>query len=499
MDELTWLVNAIGWLGIAAIVILVVMFIQDISQKDHAVRRNFPIVGRMRYFLERQGEFFRQYFFAMDREEMPFNRATRNWIYRTAKGLGGMVGFGSTNDLREPGTILFVNSPYPPLEEYTEPAPSCIIGSGCVKPFEAKNIFNISGMSFGAISKPAVRALSKGAAEANVWINTGEGGLSSYHLEGGGDIIFQIGTAKYGVRDGGGHLSRKKLTEVAGHENVRAFEIKLSQGAKPGKGGVLPAVKVTAEIAGIRGIAKGQISSSPGRHLEVNNPEDLLDMIERVREITGKPVGIKTVLGSDEYPRMLFEAIHQRGIDSAPDFITVDGGDGGTGAAPQILADHVGLPLSESLPILVDNLIEYDLRDRVKVIASGKLVTSARVAWAMCTGADFAVSARGFMFSLGCIQSLQCHMDTCPTGITTHNKRLQKGLVVENKAKRVAGYAHWMNVEADKIAHACGLAHAREFSRKHARIVTMPGKSMPLGIMYPYPVKRYQSSANESA
>lgn len=482
-----WIISGVGWFGIALVIILVILFLQDITQKEHAVRRNFPIIGRMRYFLERQGEFFRQYFFAMDREEMPFNRATRSWVYRTSKGLGGLIGFGSTNDLREPGTTIFVNSPYPPLEEYTEPAPSLTIGEGCAYPFEARRVFNISGMSYGAISKPAVRALSRGAAEAGVWMNTGEGGLSSYHLEGGGDLIFQIGTAKYGVRDSGGHLSKTKLRELAGHENLRAFEIKLSQGAKPGKGGVLPAIKVTEEIASIRGIPVRQISSSPGRHVEINSPDDLLDMIEMIREVTGKPVGIKTVLGSNAYPRRLFEAIHRRGIDSAPDFITLDGGDGGTGAAPQLLADYVGLPLAESLPMLVDSLIEYDLKRRTRVIASGRLVTSANVAWALCMGADFVVSARGFMFALGCIQSLQCHKDTCPTGVTTHNRRLQKGLVVEEKFKRVANYAHWMNVEADRLAHACGLPHARGFSREHVRIVQMPGKSIPLDELYPYP------------
>jgi len=487
MNSASSVISGIGWVGIVLVVILVLLFLQDVMQKEHAVRRNFPIIGRMRYFLERQGEFFRQYFFAMDREEMPFNRATRSWVYRTSKGLGGLIGFGSTNDLREPGSAIFVNSPYPPLEEYTEPAPSLTIGEGCAHPFEAKHVFNISGMSYGAISKPAVRALSRGAAKAEVWMNTGEGGLSSYHLEGGGDIIFQIGTAKYGVRDSGGHLSHTKLREIASHENVRAFEIKLSQGAKPGKGGVLPAIKVTEEIARIRGIPVHQISSSPGRHLEINSPDDLLDMIEMVRDITGKPVGIKTVLGSASYPRLLFEAIHRRGIDSAPDFITLDGGDGGTGAAPQILADHVGLPLSESLPMLVDSLIEYDLKRRTRVIASGKMVTSANVAWALCMGADFAVSARGFMFALGCVQSLQCHLDTCPTGVTTHNKRLQRGLVVEEKLHRVANYAHWMNVEADRLAHACGLPHARGFSREHVRIVQRPGLSIPLDELYPYP------------
>ncbi|MDH5395761.1 MAG: FMN-binding glutamate synthase family protein, partial [Gammaproteobacteria bacterium] len=350
--------------------------------------------------------------------------------------------------------------------------------------FKAKSVFNISGMSYGAISAAAVRALSKGAGAAGIWMNTGEGGLSPYHLEGNCDLIFQIGTAKYGVRDEKGNLSNEKLLEVSQH--VKAFEIKLSQGAKPGRGGVLPAAKVTAEIAAIRGIPEGQVSSSPNRHKEIRSADDLLDMVNRIRDVTGRPVGFKTVLGSAQFPEDLCEAILRRGIKEAPDFITVDGGDGGTGAAPQILADHMGLPIMEALPILVDTLMQYGLRDRIKVIASGKLVHSAKVAWALCTGADFVVSARGFMFSLGCVQSMQCHKDTCPTGITTHSKYRQRGLVVADKAKRVHGYAHWMNYEVNVLAHSCGLGNAREFKREHIRIVQSPGMSLSLDAIHPY-------------
>ncbi|HHL45547.1 MAG TPA: FMN-binding glutamate synthase family protein, partial [Gammaproteobacteria bacterium] len=414
-----------GWLGGIVILVLVVMFIQDVFQKEHTIRRNFPVIGRLRYFLEKQGEFFRQYFFAMDREEQPFNRATRSWVYRTAKGRGGLIGFGSTNDLREPGSYIFVNSPYPMLEQECEPSPPLVIGPDCPRPFAARHPFNISGMSFGALSAPAVRALSIGAAEAGIWINSGEGGLSSYHLEGGGDIIFQIGTAKYGVRDADGRLSDDRLRELA--EQVKAFEIKLSQGAKPGRGGVLPAHKVTAEIARIRGIPAGKISSSPNRHMDIRTPDDLLDMIQHVREVTGRPVGFKMALGSAFYPRILCKAIQRRGNESAPDFITVDGGEAGSGAAPQVLADHVALPITEALPTLVDVLLEYGLKERIRVIASGKLVDSGRVAWALCAGADFVVTGRGFMFALGCIQSMQCPYNVCPAGITTHNERLQKG------------------------------------------------------------------------
>jgi len=480
---LTWTDGALYLLYIL-IFGLTWLFFHDVSQKGHAIQRNYPVIGHFRYMFENMGEYFRQYWFADDREELPFNRATRGWIYRTAKGLGGLLGFGSTNDLREAGSIIFVNAAYPMLEEEFTDIPPVVIGPDCKHPFEAKSVFNISGMSYGAISAAAVRALSKGAGAAGIWMNTGEGGISPFHKEGQCDIVYQIGTAKYGVRDEAGNLSDEKLLSVS--KFVKAFEIKLSQGAKPGRGGVLPGGKVTAEIAEIRGIPQGQVSSSPNRHKEIRSADDLLDMINQVRDVTGKPVGFKSVLGSDKFPKDLCETILKRGIQCAPDFITVDGGEGGTGAAPQILSDHVGLPITESLPLLVDVLSEYGLRERIKIVASGKLVHSAKVAWALCAGADFIVSARGFMFSLGCVQSMQCHKDTCPTGITTHSKYRQRGLVVEDKAERVKQYAHWMNYEINSIAHSCGLGNAREFKREHIRIVQSPGVSRPLDVIHPY-------------
>ena len=484
MDSIAnWLIIVFTGAFFLGLLIIAFMYWQDVHQTAHAIRRNYPVIGRMRYRFERLGEYFRQYFFANDREEQPFNRAMRSWVYRTAKGLSGMISFGSTNDLNLPGAYIFVNASFPKLEEEKTPMPPITIGARCDKPYVANNVFNISGMSYGAISTPALRALSRGAAKAGIWLNTGEGGLSSYHTEFGANVIFQIGTAKYGVRDSDGKLDPKRVREVG--EQVQAFEIKLSQGAKPGRGGVLPGIKVTAEIAGIRGIPVGQTSSSPNRHRDVANTRQLLELMHYIRELTGRPVGFKAVYGSELFPRELCETVHQLGLDYAPDFITIDGGEGGTGAAPQVLADHVGLSLSESLPMVVNTLTEYDLRDQIRVIASGKLVTSGNVAWALCMGADFAVTARGFMFALGCIQSLQCHKDTCPTGITTHNPRLQKGLVVEDKAERVARYAHWVNHEINVLAHSCGLSNAREFRREHLRIVQKPGYSLSLSELYP--------------
>ena len=464
---------------------IVIMFVIDISQTKDAVRRNYPVVGRFREFFSTLGEFFRQYFFAMDREEMPFNRAERNWVERSSKGVDNTLAFGSTLNLSPVGTAIFVNCPYPTLDETAVKAPAVTMGPHTGHPYSNDSLINISGMSFGAISKPAVLALSHGAKKTGCWYNTGEGGLSPYHLEGGCDIVFQIGTAKYGVRNEDGSLSEEKLRKVAEHETVRMFEIKMSQGAKPGKGGILPGAKVTQEIADIRGITAGNDSISPNRHPEIDNNSELLDMIAQVRDITDKPTGFKTVIGAYGWLEQLCEEINKRGPESAPDFITVDSGDGGTGAAPMPLMDNVGLTIRESLPIVVDILTRYGLRDRIKIIASGKLITPAQVAWAYCTGTDFVVSARGFMFSLGCIQALKCNKNTCPTGITTHNPRLQKGLDPNEKSERVKNFANKIEYGVNLIAHSCGARHARELQRMHVRLVQGDGKSIAMCDLYP--------------
>ncbi len=466
-------------------VTVTVLYVSDVSQTQHAIRRNYPVIGRFRYFFEHLGEFFRQYFFAMDREELPFNRAQRSWCYRAAKNVDNTTAFGSTKDLRAEGSVLFVNCPYPTLkEDAVEPRP-VTIGPYCRHPYTTASLVNISGMSYGAISRPAVLALSNGARMAGCWMNTGEGALSPFHLEGGADIVFQIGTAKNGVRDLDGKLDDDKLREAASHDAVKMFELKLSQGAKPGKGGILPGEKVSEEIAKIRNIRVGEDAISPNRHPDINSNEELLAMIGRVRDITGKPTGFKCVIGAYGWLDDLFTLINKRGIETAPDFITVDGADGGTGAAPLPLIDDMGLPLRESLPLLVDTLVRHGVRDRVKVIASGKLVTPADVAWALCMGADFVVTARGFMFALGCIQALQCNKNTCPTGITTHNPELQRGLDPTDKAQRVANYCRNLNNEVGILAHACGVPHPRRLRRHHARIVTTNGLSVPLSALHP--------------
>ena len=479
-------VLVVGLLALA----LLIMFIIDRGQTEDAIRRNYPVIGRFRHLFSELGEFFRQYFFAMDREELPFNRAQRNWVDRAASGKSNTVAFGSTRNLAVAGTPIFVNAPFPPLDEDAVTTQPLRIGPGCRHPYDAPSLFNISGMSYGALSRPAIEALSSGAAKAGVWLNTGEGGLSDYHLAGGCDIVFQIGTAKYGVRDHEGHLSDERLRAIAAHPQVRMFELKMAQGAKPGKGGILPAEKVTPEIARIRGIPEGAASISPNRHLDIATIDQLIDRIGHIREVTGKPVGFKTVIGDTAALDAFFQAVVARGPDHAPDFITIDSGDGGTGAAPMPLMDLVGVTIRESLPAVSDLLHAYGLRDRIRLIASGKLMVPGDVAWAIATGADFVVSARGFMFSLGCIQALKCNKNTCPTGITTHNARLQKGLVPVVKSDKVAAYAAGIRHEVEIIAHSCGVQEPRALRRHHVRIVQDNGQSVLMSTLYPRPDQR---------
>lgn len=490
----SWVIEVLGVLaqlfifvvGAAAALVLIAWML-DANQSRDSIRRNYPVVGRFRSLFIKLGEFFRAYFFAMDREEMPFNRAEREAVYRMAGGRGNIIPFGSTKLLTPAGTTLFVNCAYPLLETDRAETRPAVFGPHCRTPYAAPSVFNISGMSYGSLSKPAVRALSRGAAKAGIWMNTGEGGLSPMHLEGGCDLVFQIGTAKYGVRDAAGALSDARLRKIAAHEQVRMFEVKLSQGAKPGKGGLLPAAKINREIAKIRGIPVNEDSVSPNRHPEIDDNASLLDFIAHVRGVTGKPVGIKTVIGAYGWLEELCDLINARGPESAPDFITVDSGDGGTGAAPMPLMDYVGLTVRESLPLVVDILTAKGLNERIRVVASGKMVTASGVAWALAVGADAVVSARGFMFSIGCIQALKCHKNTCPTGVTTHRKSLQRGLVPREKAVKAADYARALIDDVETIAHSCGVAEPRALKRKHVRIVQADGETVSLEALMPYP------------
>ncbi|GAB4348679.1 MAG: FMN-binding glutamate synthase family protein [Immundisolibacter sp.] len=471
-------------IGTVALSVLV-MLVLDRAQRHDAIRHNYPVIGRFRELFEYLGVFFRRYFLAMDREELPFNRAQRDWVQRAANQHSTNAAFGSTRDLRPAGTVLFANCPFPTLEEDSVAPGPLTIGPYCAQPYTTASLFNISAMSYGAISRPAVQALGAGAKRAGCWLNTGEGGLAPEHLESGADLVVQIGTANYGVRDADGALDWNALRTTAARPQVRMIELKLSQGAKPGKGGLLPGAKVTPQIATIRGIPVGRDSVSPNRRRDVADVNQLLDLLARLRETTGKPVGVKLVLGAYGWLDELCGAITRRGsVEFAPDFITLDGAEGGSGAAPQSLMDYAGLPLRESLPMLVNTLHRHGLGERVRVIASGKLVTPDEVAWALCAGADFVTSARGFMFALGCIQALRCDRNTCPTGITTHDPRLQQGLDPADKGVRVAQYVTGMLREVGVIAHSCGVPEPRRLRRYHARAVQPDGCSRALDELY---------------
>lgn len=450
---------------------IVALYIHDRRQTQHTILRNFPVIGYFRYFAETLGEYMRQYQYLPDWAERPFNRLERAWVYRSAKGVSNLSSFGSENV----PSFVFRNAAFPVLDEEKRSFPGKLIGvtegpGACRTPYLGTSFFNISGMSYGALSHAAILALSRGAKQAGVWLATGEGGLAPYHLEGGCDIVMQMGTAKYGVRDAAGNLSEDRLREIAAHEQVRMFEVKLAQGAKPGKGGILPGIKVTPEIAKIRGIPVGEDSISPNRHHDIANVQELGAFIDRVRRVTGKPVGVKFVVGDPSFLDDWFSdcVAHP---EHCPDYIQVDGGEGGTGAAPTPLIDYVGLPITEALGHVVAARERFGLVERVRIVASAKLITPDKVAWALCMGADFVSSARGFMFSMGCIQAMKCGSGKCPTGVTSSEPRLITGLDPTDKAVRVARYAERVREEVAIIAHSCGATDPSGFRPHHVTAI----------------------------
>ncbi len=443
------------------------VYAHDVRQTQHTILRNYPVLGHFRYFAETWGEYMRQYQYLPDWAERPFNRLERSWVYRSAKGVSNLISFGS----EAAPSFAFRNAPFPILDEEKRSYMGKTIGisegpGASARPYHAANFFNISGMSYGALSHAAVLALSRGAKQAGIWMATGEGGLSKYHLDGGADIVMQIGTAKYGVRDADGNLSDDKLREIAAHDQVRMFEVKLAQGAKPGKGGILPGAKVSAEIAAIRGIPVGQDSISPNRHRDIGNVAELGAFVNRVRTVTGRPVGVKIVAGNPDFlDEWFLDCIANP--THCPDYIAVDGGEGGTGAAPAALADYVGMPITQALPLVADARARHGLQDRIRLLAAGKLVTPDKVAWALCMGADFVMSARGFMFALGCIQAMKCGSGHCPTGVTAVDPKMIRGLDPTDKGVRVSRYAERVLDEVSIIAHSCGLTDPGGFNRSH--------------------------------
>jgi glutamate synthase domain-containing protein 2 len=470
--------------------LLAVVAVRDLTQNKHAVTRNFPIVGHFRYFFEELGQPMRQYFFSSDLEERPYNRVTRSWIYQSAKGQNNSVGFGSQVDHHEPGRMHILPSMYPTLSPPVQhpadlPQPR-VIGPNRPEPYQPRHFANISGMSFGALSPNAVRALSRGARLSGCYMSTGEGSLSPYHVEGGGDILYQIGPAKFGCRTLDGQFDEDRAARIMALPQVKMVEIKLAQGAKPGKGGLLPKEKITPEIAEIRGIPMGLDCHSPNRFEECPDAGAVLDFVARVKSLTGKPVGLKMVVGARAEIDELCHEMCRRG--DGPDFIAVDGKEGGTGAAPLALADYVGLPLIDALTT-VDNALRLSgIRDHVTLIASGKIATGGEVATHIALGADLIHIARGFLFSIGCIQALRCHTNACPTGVTTQNRWLQGGLDPADKGVRVANYSLALERDLQMIAHACGLEHPTELHRGHVVVNISPGVRKSLVDLFPYPV-----------
>jgi glutamate synthase domain-containing protein 2 len=478
-------------LGIALALVLLVAVYDVFIQKKHTLLHNFPVIARFRYLFEEMGPPLRQYIVAKDTDERPYDRTTRSWVYQSSKGLNNVIGFGSQVDHNAPGRMHILPSMFPTLEhEVGEPPRPRVIGKKRGQPYQPASFTNISGMSFGALSANAVRSLSRGAHLAHIYMGTGEGSLSPYHLEGHCDILYQIGPAKFGVRTPEGKFDDKKAAQVIALPEVKMVEIKLAQGAKPGKGGVLPAAKITPEIASIRGIPLGQDCHSPNRFEEFHDARTLLDFLERVRRLTDKPVGFKMVVGQESEIDALCQEIVKRG--DGPDFIVVDGKEGGSGAAPLALADYVGQPLIDGLTLVDDKLRTYGLRDEVTLIGSGRIATGGDAAIHIALGADLVHIARGFLFALGCIQALRCHTNTCPTGITTQSRWLQAGLDPADKATRVANYSKALEKDLNMIVRSVGSKHPSELHRGHVIVNISPGVRKTLLELYPYPKVKEQ-------
>ncbi|MBY0121494.1 FMN-binding glutamate synthase family protein [Bacillus sp. S/N-304-OC-R1] len=487
------------------VISVVVIKKKDMTQSQHSIRRNFPIISRIRYLSEHIGPELRQYFFEGDHEAKPFSRLDFQYIVKAGKYAKNIIAFGSKRDFDKPGFYIrnafFAkqisdlkadNEALIPTHKYVEDkdtlftrhehreeaeikpwlyteADKIVIGeNSCRHPFTIKSPIAMSGMSYGALGDRAITALSYGLKDAGAYMNTGEGGLSPHHLKGGVDIMVQIGPAKFGFRNPDGSFSYDLLREKASHPQVKAFEIKLGQGAKI-RGGHIEGSKVSPEIAAIRGVEPYKTINSPNRFEEFDDMNSMMDFIEKIREVSGKPVGIKMVIGSEE----TFEefAAYMAFTKRRPDFITIDGGEGGTGATYQGMADSVGLPIKPALMIAQRILKKYDVRDKVTLIASGKLFSPDRVAIALSLGADVCHIARGLMISVGCIGAQKCQSNECPVGVATTNPKLQKALVIEEKRYRVTNYMATLREELFALSAAAGLTSPRQFNEKHVVFV----------------------------
>lgn len=473
---LSFIANISWWMWI--LIALVIVAIRDILQKKHTISHNFPIVGHIRYLFESIGPEIRQYFVANNREELPFNRIERGWIYASAKKENNYEGFGTDSDIYAHHHV-FINNAMMPYE-IDEHHPNTIDKTflPCAKvmgefnkrkrPFRPASVINVSAMSFGSLSAKAVESMNKGVKMAGAYHNTGEGGLSPYHKY-GGDVIFHFGTGYFGVRaEDGGFSMEKMIKLVAENPFIKAIEVKLSQGAKPGKGGVLPGAKITPQIAEIRGVEVGKDVLSPPNHKAFSNVPELMDFIEKIAEATGLPVGIKAAIGKLEQWEELADIMKATG--KGPDFITVDGGEGGTGAAPPSFADHVSLPWVYGFSDLYKMFQQKGLTERIVFIGSGKLGFPAKAAMAFAMGVDCINVAREAMMSIGCIQAQVCHTNKCPSGVATQSKWLQAGIDPTLKSARLAQYFKTFRKEFIEITHAAGYEHPCQFTMKDIEV-----------------------------
>ena len=450
------------FLTVTFIFLTIINFFYRHVQTHHTLLRNFGVLGQGRYMIESIGPELWQYLFASDTEERPFNREERSEVYRKALNVDSAFSFGSQQNF-DATEIKLRHSLYPVDTENLEPF-SVTFGEerGIENTFTITKAVIISAMSYGALGQPAIRALARGAKMAGIPMNTGEGGCPRYHLQEGVDLIFQMGTSKFGVRNDDASLNEDDLKALASKEQVRMIEIKFSQGAKPGKGGLLPKEKITDEIAELRGVPKGKDVISPPHHVECTDKSSTVQFIKRVQDVSELPVGIKMCVGSFEEVRELVREMKAQ--DIFPDYISIDGSEGGTGAAPKAFMDHVGVPLYPALQGIQNILLEEGVRDRLKLLSAGKLINAGKQIVAMSLGADACYTARGFMLALGCIQALQCGNNTCPVGITTHDPKLQKGLVIGVKAMRVKQYVEHLEHEFIELLTSSGCRSPKELT-----------------------------------
>ncbi len=456
-EPLTWTLAGVGGF-------LSAVGVRDVTQRRQSIRRNYPVLAHLRFLLEEIRPEIRQYFLESDDEELPFSRAQRSIVYQRAKNEVDKRPFGTQLSVYAPD-YEWVNHSVAPAEIESHDFRLTIGHEQCSRPYSA-SVFNISAMSYGALSPNAILALNEGARRGRFFHDTGEGSISKFHREPGGDLVWEIGSGYFGCRDEQGRFSEARFAENAAAEQVRMIEIKLSQGAKPGHGGVLPGAKVTAEIAAARGVPIGVDCVSPARHSAFDTPVQMMQFVQRLRELSGgKPVGFKFALGHPWEWFGIAKAMLVTGI--VPDFIVVDGGEGGTGAAPLEFTDHVGAPLREGLHLVHNTLVGIGLRGKVRVGASGKIVTAFDIARTCALGADWCNSARGFMFALGCIQAQSCHTGKCPTGVTTQDPARYRALVVPDKAERVFNF-HENTLKALKeLLAAAGLSHPEQLGPEH--------------------------------